>query len=152
MSSVAHAPLIEPLTGREQEVLELLAQGKSDRQLAGELVLSLHTVKWYNRQIYGKLGVENREAAVARARLLGLVAGAGQERPDHYLPLPLNPFLGAVPPPQNYTYTEPHLAPGGGGPPPAPPETPPVVSAYTGDRHDHPPCGLLLPRRRGHGL
>jgi predicted ATPase/DNA-binding CsgD family transcriptional regulator len=94
MSREAYTPLIEPLTAREQEVLQLLAQEKSDRQVADELVLSLHTVKWYNRQIYGKLGVENREAAVAQARALGLVAGQERERPNHYLPLPLSSFVG----------------------------------------------------------
>ncbi|MCT7661199.1 MCE family protein [Mycobacterium deserti] len=56
----------------------------------------------------------------------------------NYLPLPVNPFLAAVPPPQDYIYTEPRLAPGGEGPEPGPPEAPPAVSAYTGFQNDVP--------------
>jgi LuxR family maltose regulon positive regulatory protein len=48
--------VIEPLTEREQDILALLIQGKSNNQIADTLVLSLNTVKWYNRQIYDKLG------------------------------------------------------------------------------------------------
>ncbi|MGV0790708.1 MCE family protein [Mycolicibacterium sp. XJ1819] len=56
----------------------------------------------------------------------------------NYLPLPMNPLLAAVPPPQDYLYTEPRLAPGGEGPKPGPPEMPPAVSAYTGLHNDVP--------------
>jgi predicted ATPase/DNA-binding CsgD family transcriptional regulator len=94
MNSDGASRLVEPLTEREHEVLQLLAQGKSNRQLADELVLSLHTVKWYNRQIYGKLGVENREEAVGRARVLGLVAAEGEPAPPHNLPAATTPFIG----------------------------------------------------------
>lgn len=63
----------EPLTERELGIVERLANGLSDQQIADELFLSLNTVKWHNRQIYGKLGVHNRIQAIAQARLLGLV-------------------------------------------------------------------------------
>src|SRR5574342_431836 len=63
----------EPLTEREIGIIERLADGLSDQQIADALFLSLNTVKWHNRQIYGKLGVRNRIQAIAQARLLGLV-------------------------------------------------------------------------------
>ncbi len=66
--------LIEPLTPRELEVLALMAEGHTNRQIADELILSVGTVKYYTSQIYGKLGVQNRTEAAARARALGLLA------------------------------------------------------------------------------
>lgn len=65
--------LIEPLTDRELEVLHLIAEGLTNRQIADELIISLGTVKWYTAQIYGKLGVSSRTQAVARARELALL-------------------------------------------------------------------------------
>ena len=64
---------IEPLNDREMQVLRLIAAGLSDRQIAEELYLSVNTVKWHNRQVYGKLGVSRRGQAVARAQELGLL-------------------------------------------------------------------------------
>jgi LuxR family transcriptional regulator, maltose regulon positive regulatory protein len=66
----SYTPLVEPLTEREREVLWLLMEGASNRQIAQRLVLSLSTVKKYLYTIYGKLGVENRTQAVLRARAL----------------------------------------------------------------------------------
>lgn len=66
-------PLIEPLTERELEVLHLVAQGLSNRQIAAQLVLALDTVKGHNRRIYEKFQVQRRTEAVARARALGLI-------------------------------------------------------------------------------
>jgi LuxR family transcriptional regulator, maltose regulon positive regulatory protein len=66
-------PLFEPLTERELEVLHLVAQGLSNRQIAAQLVLALDTVKGHNRRIYEKLQVGRRTEAVARARGLGLI-------------------------------------------------------------------------------
>lgn len=66
-------PLMEPLTERELEVLQHIAQGLTNRQIADKLVISVGTVKWYTSQIYGKLDVGNRTAAVARARELELL-------------------------------------------------------------------------------
>lgn len=66
-------PLVEPLSDREIEVLQLVAGGLSNREIADQLYLSLNTVKGHNRRIYGKLGVQRRTEAVARARELGLL-------------------------------------------------------------------------------
>lgn len=65
-------PLLTPMNKREREILERLATGLSDQQIADELFLSLHTVKWYNRQIFSKLGVSSRTQAITKARALGL--------------------------------------------------------------------------------
>jgi LuxR family maltose regulon positive regulatory protein len=65
--------LIEPLTGRELEVLRLIAAGKSNQRIARELVVALDTVKKHVTHVLGKLGADNRTEAVARARDLGLI-------------------------------------------------------------------------------
>jgi ATP/maltotriose-dependent transcriptional regulator MalT len=65
-------PPIEPLSTRELEVLRLISQGLSNRQIAQQLFLALDTVKGHNRKIFGKLQVQRRTEAVARARQLGL--------------------------------------------------------------------------------
>ena len=65
--------LIEPLSDRELEVLQLVADGLSNRDISEQLYLALSTVKGHNRNIYGKLGVQRRTEAVARARDLGLI-------------------------------------------------------------------------------
>ncbi|MDX1416396.1 MAG: tetratricopeptide repeat protein [Candidatus Promineifilaceae bacterium] len=88
-------PLAQTLTPREQEMLNCLADGMSNRQIAEHLVVSINTVKWYVRQIYNKLGVDNRKAAVARARSLGLLpAGEQKARPKYNLPVAATPFVG----------------------------------------------------------
>jgi LuxR family maltose regulon positive regulatory protein len=66
-------PLIEPLSERELEVLQLVAQGLSNREISKRLFLALSTVKGHNRNIFGKLQVHRRTEAVARARELGLL-------------------------------------------------------------------------------
>ena len=65
--------LVEPLTRRERAILLHLAEDKSNREIAALEVLSLNSVKWYIQQIYGKLGVNRRRAAIERARSLGLL-------------------------------------------------------------------------------
>jgi LuxR family maltose regulon positive regulatory protein len=67
------SPLVEPLTGRETEVLHLLGEGYSNRQIAEELFITLNTVKKHTSNIYGKLGVRSRTQAVVRAQELGLL-------------------------------------------------------------------------------
>ena len=67
------SPLPEPLTGREQEVLQLLALELGNAEIARRLVIALPTVKSYTRNLYGKLGVHTRSQAVDRARSLGLL-------------------------------------------------------------------------------
>jgi ATP/maltotriose-dependent transcriptional regulator MalT len=66
-------PPVGPLTAREQSVLDLLAAGHSNQEIADQLFLSLGTVKWYTGQIYGKLQTRSRTQAIARARELRLV-------------------------------------------------------------------------------
>lgn len=64
---------LDPLTERELEVLGLIAEGLTNREIAHTLVLALGTVKWYNRQIYSKLGAHSRREAVTQAREAGLL-------------------------------------------------------------------------------
>jgi LuxR family transcriptional regulator, maltose regulon positive regulatory protein len=66
-------PLIEPLSQRELEVLQLIAQGLSNREIRERLFLALSTIKGHNRIIFSKLQVQRRTEAVARARELGLL-------------------------------------------------------------------------------
>jgi len=66
-------PLIEPLSQRELQVLQLIAQGLSNREISERLFLALSTVKGHNRNIFDKLQVASRTEAVACARELGLL-------------------------------------------------------------------------------
>jgi LuxR family maltose regulon positive regulatory protein len=66
-------PLIEPLSQRELEILKLIAQGLSNREIGERLFLALDTVKGHNRRIFDKLQVQSRTEAIARARELGLL-------------------------------------------------------------------------------
>ena len=65
--------LVEPLSQRELEVLQLIAQGLSNREISERLFLALDTVKGHNRRIFDKLQVQSRTEAIARARELGLL-------------------------------------------------------------------------------
>ena len=65
--------LVEQLTSRELEVLEMLAAGRSNQAIASELVVTLDTVKKHVSHVLGKLGAANRTEAVTRARELGLI-------------------------------------------------------------------------------
>lgn len=67
------APLVEPLTTREREIVQLLAAGCSNQDIARELYMGVSTVKWHLLNIFGKLQVRSRTQAVARARESGLV-------------------------------------------------------------------------------
>jgi LuxR family maltose regulon positive regulatory protein len=78
-SPVQHAqatgqPLPEPLTRREREVLSLLAEGFSNREIAARLFIAPSTVKWYVHSILRKLEVDSRTKAVARGRELHLTS------------------------------------------------------------------------------
>ena len=66
-------PLAEPLSQRELEVLRLIAQGLSNREIGERLFLAVDTVKGHNRRIFGKLMVRRRTEAVAKARSLGIL-------------------------------------------------------------------------------
>lgn len=65
--------LPEPLSQRELEVLQLVAEGLTNQQIATRLVISIRTVKKHIENIHGKLGVQNRTQAATRARSLGLL-------------------------------------------------------------------------------
>ena len=66
-------PLSEPLSQRELEVLQLIAQGLSNGEISKRLFLALNTVKGHNQKIYSKLQVQSRTEAIVRARELGLL-------------------------------------------------------------------------------
>lgn len=95
--------IIEALTLREQEILGMIARGKSNRDIANELVVTIGTVKWHIRQIYTKLGVRSRVQAIVRARELHLIGGdttadahfiTGDSALTIALPEPENPYKG----------------------------------------------------------
>ena len=65
--------IVEPLSPRELEVLQLIADGLTNKQIADRLYLSHHTIKVHTRNIYAKLDAHHRTEAVARARELGLI-------------------------------------------------------------------------------
>jgi ATP/maltotriose-dependent transcriptional regulator MalT len=65
--------IVEPLTGRELEILRMMAAGRSNQSIAGELVVTLDTVKKHVGHVLRKLGAANRTEAVARARELSLI-------------------------------------------------------------------------------
>jgi LuxR family maltose regulon positive regulatory protein len=67
------AGLVEPLSERELEVLRLIAAGLTNREIAEQLVIAYGTAKRHASNIYGKLAVDNRTQAVARARELRLL-------------------------------------------------------------------------------
>lgn len=71
---IAQAADAHLLSGRELEVLSLIAQGSSNQQIAEQLFISLHTVKTHARRIYSKLGVERRTQAVALAKRSGFIS------------------------------------------------------------------------------
>ena len=65
--------MIEPLSERELEVLQLIAEGLTNPEIAAKLFLTLNTVKAHTRNIYGKLDVHSRTQAIARGQGLGLL-------------------------------------------------------------------------------
>jgi DNA-binding NarL/FixJ family response regulator len=79
-NSQAHTPpdLFPELTGREREILELIAQGHNNSEIAKRLDLSVKTVSNYVSNIFNKLQVADRAAAIIRARDAGLGVGGGQ--------------------------------------------------------------------------
>jgi two-component system response regulator DesR len=67
-------PALLGLSPREREVLDLVAEGATNRQIGERLFLSPHTVKEHTSAVYRKLGVRNRAEAVQRAQRSGLLA------------------------------------------------------------------------------
>jgi LuxR family maltose regulon positive regulatory protein len=74
-------PLVEPLSERELDVLRLLGSDLDGPDIASELVVSLNTVRTHTKNIYAKLGVNSRRAAVSRAAELGVLQRAGGSSP-----------------------------------------------------------------------
>lgn len=72
-AAAAAIGLAEPLSSRELEVLDLIAAGLTNQQIAARLYVSLHTVKSHARNIYAKLGVSSRTQAIAKGGALGLL-------------------------------------------------------------------------------
>ena len=65
--------LLEPLSERELEILSLVAAGHKNQEIADQLIISLNTVRYHTKNIYGKLSVNKRTQAVAKAQKLGLI-------------------------------------------------------------------------------
>jgi predicted ATPase/DNA-binding CsgD family transcriptional regulator len=91
---------IEPFNSREIEILSLISDGLSNREISQKLMLSPETVKWYNKQIFSKLGVSSRTQAVNLANKFGLLNGqipptseAGMPTRSN-LPAQLTSFVG----------------------------------------------------------
>lgn len=91
----------DTLTSRESDILALLCEGLSDQEIADRLVIAYSTVKWYNRQIFNKMGVENRRQAILRAKELRLHETPPPPEAIHTsptiksnLPLQTTPFVG----------------------------------------------------------
>jgi len=93
---------VDPLSSRELEILRLVADGSSDREIAEALFLSLNTIKWHNRQIYSKLGVSSRTQAVAMASQAGLMEAqpapleVSAHKSRRKLPAQVTSFIGLI--------------------------------------------------------
>jgi len=88
-------PLAQPLTGRELEVLTHIGDGLANRQIAEQMTVAMSTIKWYVRQIYNKLGVDNRTDAIIRARELGILTDLDDVNREHVkLPPQFTSFVG----------------------------------------------------------
>ena len=99
--------VVEQLTRREQEILQRIIAGLSNKEIAQELFVEISTVKWYIYQIFRKLGVRSRMQCIVRARELNLVVGGesdsdlltitGGGTSTSFLPQPKNPYKGLRP-------------------------------------------------------
>ncbi|HET8844872.1 MAG TPA: LuxR C-terminal-related transcriptional regulator, partial [Ktedonobacteraceae bacterium] len=89
---------LELLNEREKEIVKRLASGLSNQRIADELYLSQNTVKWYNRQIYGKLGVNSRTQAIALLNDLSLQENSTSTSPQSevrfHFPAQIHLFIG----------------------------------------------------------
>jgi ATP/maltotriose-dependent transcriptional regulator MalT len=90
----------EPFSSRELEVLRLLSDGLSNREISEKLYLSIDTIKWYNKQLYLKLGVSNRTQAAKKAADLKLreaeqiSSPQEEEHAGGNLPAQINSYIG----------------------------------------------------------
>jgi len=100
MNAVRAHPWEESFGARELEVLRLISNGLSNREIAQELYLSIETVKWYNKQMFMKLGVKSRTQAVVKATELNLLSEEDKfprkatQRAKGNLPAQLSSFIG----------------------------------------------------------
>jgi len=91
---------MESFSQRELEILGLLAEGLTNREIGQQLFISAETVKWYNKQLFGKLGASSRTQAVTNARQQGLFDDGLEEMElpaapaKHNLPAPVTTFIG----------------------------------------------------------
>ena len=91
---------LKSLSQREIEILGLISDGLSNRAIAEKLFLAVNTVKWYNRQIFMKLGVSSRGQAISLAHQLSQseknasLPSKAEIGPPHNLPHPLTGFVG----------------------------------------------------------
>jgi LuxR family maltose regulon positive regulatory protein len=78
--------MMDPLSPREMDVLSLISKGMSNQEIANALFLSKNTIKSHNINIYRKLNVNNRNQAVCKAQLLGILPGKqqGYTKGPHY--------------------------------------------------------------------
>jgi predicted ATPase/DNA-binding CsgD family transcriptional regulator len=87
--------MAEPLTRRELDILNLLVENLSNNQIAEKLTLAPSSVKWYIKQIFAKMGINDRSQAAARAIEFGLLnKDMPVSAPKHNLPASLAPFIG----------------------------------------------------------
>jgi len=90
--------IVELLTQREQEILALIIEGLSNKEIAQRLTVTLSTVKWYVNQIYSKLGVRSRVQAMVRSRELNLLTKSSEAHSVTVIPTenfqPENPYKG----------------------------------------------------------
>ena len=89
---------VELLTQREQEVLQLIVEGHSNKEIAQRLTVTLSTVKWYVNQIFTKLGVRSRVQVMVRAREMNLLTKSSEALSRAPIPTedfqPENPYKG----------------------------------------------------------
>lgn len=88
LPSPRSSPLLEPLTIREREVLRLLIDGASNREIASQLVLSVNTVKKHVLHICRKLAVQSRAQAIVQTRRLNLLEERVDSHKEQYNPSP----------------------------------------------------------------
>jgi len=102
MNSIQTQTWIEPFSHREIEILGLISDGLSNHEISQKLLLSPETIKWYNKQIFSKLGARSRTQAVRIAVEFGLLdsqrtaALEEESRQSSNLPSQLNSFVGRV--------------------------------------------------------
>jgi len=100
MAAFRAQPLVESFSTREIEVLQLISRGSSNHEIAQKLHLSIETVKWYNKQMYMKLGVNNRIQALNKAAELDLLSAEHIASPQEKtavagnLPAQLTSYVG----------------------------------------------------------